>query len=246
MSFVAAAVSTVVGAGASIIAGNKAAKAQQKATKANIALQQEQDAEAKRRYELERADLAPYREAGTKALGQLVTGTAPGGEYMRDFTLKDFQREPGYEFRRAEGQRGVENSAAARGGILSGGTLKALTRYNEDYASNEYGKAYDRYNNNLTTRFNRLSALAGTGQTATNATNQASQNLTGTLQTGVNNNTSQNNAAANARSSSYAGTANAVSGAVNQVGQYFALRDLYGSGGGGATGTGTPMNLSGL
>ena len=49
--------------------------------------------------------------------------------------MSDFTRDPGYQFRQQEGQRGVENSAAARGGILSGGALKAISRYNQDFAS---------------------------------------------------------------------------------------------------------------
>jgi hypothetical protein len=90
------------------------------------------------------------------------------GDLMRDFTIADFEKDPGYEFRRAEGQKGVEASAAARGILASGGTLKGLDRYNQDYASGEFSNAYNRFNNDRTTRFNRLSALAGLGQTSTN------------------------------------------------------------------------------
>jgi hypothetical protein len=87
---------------------------------------------------------------------------------MRDFTLADFEKDPGYEFRRSEGEKAVEASAAARGVLGSGGTLKGLDRYNQDYASGEFSNAYNRFNNDRTTRFNRLSTLAGLGQTATN------------------------------------------------------------------------------
>ncbi len=52
--------------------------------------------------------------------------------------------DPGYQFRLKEGQRTVENAAAARGSVLSGGTLKALDRYNQDYASGEFGNVYNR------------------------------------------------------------------------------------------------------
>jgi hypothetical protein len=93
------------------------------------------------------------------------------GDLMRDFTLADFEKDPGYEFRRSEGEKAVEASAAARGILASGGTLKGLDRYNQDYASGEFSNAYNRFNNDRTTRFNRLSTLAGLGQTA--ATNVA-------------------------------------------------------------------------
>lgn len=53
-------------------------------------------------------------------------------------TQAELEATPGYESRRLAGQRGIESSAAAQGSVLSGGTLKRLDRYNQDYASNEY------------------------------------------------------------------------------------------------------------
>ena len=53
--------------------------------------------------------------------------------------------DPGYEFARSQGQTGVENSAAAKGGLLSGNALRAISGYNQDYASNQYDKALGRY-----------------------------------------------------------------------------------------------------
>ena len=52
----------------------------------------------------------------------------------------NFTTAPGYTFRLAEGMKGVENSAAARGGLLSGAALKATQRYGQDFASNEYDR----------------------------------------------------------------------------------------------------------
>lgn len=222
----------VVGAGASIYSAGKGAKAQKQAAELSTQVQREQNAEAQREYNLSREDLAPFREAGYTALGQLGRGTVDGGEFNRNFTMADFNKDPGYEFRRAEGQRGVEASAAARGGILSGGTLKALDRYNQDYASQEYGTAYNRYNNDLTTRFNRLSSLAGTGQTATNTGISASQANVAQQQQGVNNITNNIAAAGNARASQYVSAGNAVGNAAGQVGNYVALKSFIGNGGG--------------
>src|SRR5439155_3414698 len=51
---------------------------------------------------------------------------------------------PGYATRLAAGQNVLERSAAAKGSILSGGTQKALSRYGQEYGSNEYGNAYAR------------------------------------------------------------------------------------------------------
>jgi len=219
--------SAVIGAGASAISGRSASRAQRDAANQATALQQAQDAEARRQYDQNRADFAPYREVGVTSLNQLATGTRDGGDFNRNFTLADFNADPGAEFRRTEGQRGVEASAAARGGVLSGGALRALARYNSDFASNEYGRAYDRFNNDRTQRFNRLASLAGVGQSATGSSVAAGNNYIDQRQAGVNNISNNIAAAGNARASQYVNTGNAIGGAVNQAGQYFALRDLY-------------------
>lgn len=203
----------VVGGVATSVASSKAAKAQKSAADTASAAQLEM-------YNQTREDQAPYREAGYTALKQLGTDTAPGGDFNRDFTIADFQKDPGLEFRRTEGQRGVESSAAARGGLLSGGALKGIDRYNQDYASGEYSNAYNRFNNDRTTRFNRLSSIAGTGQTAVNTT--------GVLGANVANNIAQNTLeAGNARASGYVGQANAINQTATTLGNYY-LNRQYG------------------
>lgn len=88
------------------------------------------------------------------------------GSLSRDFSMSDFQADPGYQFRFDEGQKALERSAAAKGRALGGGTLKALTRYGQDMGSQEYGNAFNRFQTNRNTRFNQLAAVAGIGQTA--------------------------------------------------------------------------------
>jgi len=90
------------------------------------------------------------------------------GSLLKDFTISDFQKDPGYDFRMGEGTKALERSASARGGVLSGRALKETERYGQDYASNEYGKAFDRFDNNRKTKYNMLSGVAGGGQTAVN------------------------------------------------------------------------------
>jgi hypothetical protein len=72
-----------------------------------------------------------------------------GGERVQawDKLLEDpssISSNPGYNFRRTQGQEALENSAASRGGLLSGNALRAIQEYGQDYASNEYDKALDR------------------------------------------------------------------------------------------------------
>lgn len=59
-------------------------------------------------------------------------------------TLADAMAEPGYQFRLGEGERALEHSAAAKGVLNTGGTLKDVLQYGQDFASNEYGNVYNR------------------------------------------------------------------------------------------------------
>tara|TARA_R110000824_G_scaffold44348_2_gene129043 strand:+ start:175 stop:1194 length:1020 start_codon:yes stop_codon:yes gene_type:complete len=120
-----------------------------------------------------------YADLGEGALGKLAFGLGfdvPGfdtsglerGGLLANFSADKFEKAPGYEFRREEGQRGLERQASSKGGVLSGQTLKALNRFNQDYASNEYGAAYDRYNKDKTFQAEALSGVARMGQNAAN------------------------------------------------------------------------------
>lgn len=118
-------------------------------------------------YQQTRQDLAPYRAAGVNALGKL--------EGMADYTpfgMQQFQQDPGYAFRLSEGQKGLDRQAAARGGLISGGALKAAQRYGQDMGSQEYTNAFNRYQTERNARLNPLQSLAGVGQTATNQLGQ--------------------------------------------------------------------------
>lgn len=132
------------------------------------------------------------------------------------------QMDPGYQFRMDEGMNSLENSAAARGGLLSGNFLKNSQRFGQDYASNEYQNA-----------FNRLAALSGVGQAqagsianlGSNYANQAGQGM---------------QRIGDARASGYAANANAKTGMVNNL-MGLGSMAMGGMGGGGyspAAGTG--------
>jgi len=145
-------------------------------------------------FEQTREDQAPYRQAGYNALAELqrTAGNVPGA--FR-FGAGDYQADPGYAFRLAEGQKALDRQAAARGGLISGGALKAATRFGQEMGSQEFGNAYNRaltgYNTDVAREnqlYNRQAALAGIGQTATNLVGQAGQNYAtnvGNLMTGA-------------------------------------------------------------
>jgi len=52
--------------------------------------------------------------------------------------------DPGYQFRLSEGAKAMNRSAAARGTLKTGATIKALSDYRANAASDEYQRAFDR------------------------------------------------------------------------------------------------------
>jgi hypothetical protein len=88
------------------------------------------------------------------------------GSLTKKFGMEDFQADPSYAFRQAEGNKAIERAMAAAGKTLDPRAAKALMGFNQDLASTEYGNAYNRYNNDQTNLFNRLAAISGFGQTS--------------------------------------------------------------------------------
>ena len=112
-------------------------------------------------FEQTRADYAPWRAAGEQALNKLI----PLSDYQK-FGMAQVQQDPGYAFRLSEGQKALDRSAAARGGLISGGALKAAQRYGQEMGSQEYQNAFNRYQTERAAQLNPLQSLAGLGQTA--------------------------------------------------------------------------------
>lgn len=89
-----------------------------------------------------------------------------------------FEADPGYAWRVSEGNKALDRSAAAKGGLYSGGQLKALTDYNSNVASNEYGNWWNR-NASATDRYiNLLSGISGSGANMQSGVNSANTGLT--------------------------------------------------------------------
>lgn len=207
----AIAVSAAVGYASSQNAANAQAGAAKNAADAQM-----------QQYWQTRADEAPWRKAGATALGQLGELTANGGDLNRNFTMADFQADPGYAFRMQQGLQAIQGSAAARGGLLSGGVLKDLSSYSQGLASQEYGNAFNRFETQNQDRYNRLAGLAGLGQAATTATGQfganAAANYGNYLTQG-----------ANAQAAGYIGGANALNSGVSNWMDYNNMQRLAGS-----------------
>jgi hypothetical protein len=105
------------------------------------------------------------------------TTAANYGEYARAFGTDQFQQDPGYAFRQAEGLKGLERSASARGGVLSGSALKNIQRFGQDLASQEYQNAFNRAQTERAARLNTLGGLSASGQSASNVMTGAAGQL---------------------------------------------------------------------
>lgn len=155
--------SSIVGAGAAKSAAQTQADAAREANALGYQIYQEQ-----------KALQEPFRQAGIGAQNKLLTylglpgGTegAEYGKYAKDFGMSDFTADPGYAFRMSEGLKGLERSAAARGGLLSGTGLKNISRFGQDLASQEYQNAFNRYQVNRANQLNPLGSLLASGQSA--------------------------------------------------------------------------------
>jgi hypothetical protein len=166
-------------AGAVAVTGYMGSQAAKKAGESQAGAARDAAALSNEQYYQTREDQAPFREAGYRALGTLerTAGNVPGAF---KFGAGDYQADPGYAFRLSEGQKALDRTAAARGGLISGGALKAATRFGQDMGSQEYQNAYTRaltgYNTGVASEnqlYNRQAGLAGIGQTATNLVGQA-------------------------------------------------------------------------
>lgn len=178
MSFITVA---MIGAGGALLGGVIASSGAQSAasTQADAANRAAQLQKEQFDKQMELQD--PFRQAGLTGQNRLMemlglggdTGAAGYGKYAKDFSMADYQADPGYAFRLKAGTDALRHQAAARGGLISGGTLKGMQDYAQGAASQEYGNAFNRYQTNRANQLAPLGSLMSSGQAA--ASNQAGQ-----------------------------------------------------------------------
>jgi hypothetical protein len=161
----------------------------------------------------------PFYQAGVNALPELVSASR-----YTPFGQEQFQADPGYGFRLSEGQKALERSAAARGGLISGGAMKAATRFGQDMGSQEYTNAFNRYQAERAARLNPLQSLTGMGQTTAAGLGAAGQNMASSVgnygMAGANATAGGMTDAAAARASGYVGATNALTSGLGQYLSY--------------------------
>ena len=189
---------SIVGGMISSKGASAAADAQSQAAAYAADLQNQQ-------YQQNRTDQMPWMEAGKNALAKLE----PLASNYTPFDMTQFKQDPGYAFRLSEGIKALDRSAASRGGLLSGATIKGAERYGQDMASQEYMNAFNRYQTERAARLQPLQSLAGVGQTTAQQLGQAGANA-------MNNMGENITSGAAARASGYVARANILTGALNQ------------------------------
>ncbi len=145
--------------GGSLISGviqgrsaKRAARAQERAAQQAADVQREALESFERRTQ-------PFAEAGGAAINPLLNllGISPTGEAVQPQTIAEIN--PLVDFLRQEGFEDIQESAAARGALGSGGTLRDLTRFNTQLASTIAPQLQQQ-------RFGQLFNLVGLGSNA--------------------------------------------------------------------------------
>lgn len=195
----------VIGGAVSISANNKAAKTAKQNAAANNALQTSI-------YNQNKEVLAPYVGTGTNATRSIEGLLGIGGDKAAsEAAFNTYQNATGYQSRLAEGQKQVTAALGGKGLLDSGAAQKALLKYGQNFASNEFGN----YMGYLGTQQNvGLSAANAQTGVATNYANAVSAN---------------NNNAASAQANSYLANAGAINGVLNNALSAYGMSQGLGS-----------------
>lgn len=160
------------------------------------------------------------RMAQSFAQPQQPQANAPGfGSLLENFTGKDLQNEPGYQFGLNEGMKALDRRLASGGNYFSGAALKGAQRFGQDYAGTKFGDAFNRDSANKTRTYNFLSGATGMGQNAAAQTGNAGQTMA--QQVGAN-----TTGMANAAGAAQIAGANAWSGGLNNIGNMYQQNQL--------------------
>lgn len=192
----AAVTGAVVAAGASAYAANRGASAQRSASRTAAA-------EQARQFDLARQDQAPWLQAGRNALSQL--------EQVNSGDYSGFENSPDYLFARQQGLQGIDRSAAARGGMYSGGADADRMTFASGLATQ-----------NLNNYTGRLQGIAGAGQNTAQSLGSFGANA-------ANNIGQMRMAGAQAQAQGYSGMANSIGNLAGYLGGRF--DGVWGSGG---------------
>jgi hypothetical protein len=222
-----------IGAGTSLLGGLFGANASSKASQQYIAALQKAQGFLQGQEKQGLDNYSPYLDAGKSATTTLssLLGTPGQGlltPWTQQFTAPtaaEAEQTPGYQFQLQQGENAMQNSAAGRGGLLSGRTLADLNNFAQGTASTnyqntfnnaqtQYQSAYQSFLNNQNNQYSRLMGLSGEGLNAAQGAGGFMTNMGGDIASLM----GQQGAAAAAGTM---GAANAWTGAMSGVGNAF-------------------------
>lgn len=217
MAFGWIAAATVVGSLLGADASQSAAQTQANAANQSTATQ-------KAMFDTINEQQAPWRAAGRVALNR-IGELSPQFEHSFNASDLNANLAPNYQFQLDQGLGALKNAENTRTGYLSGNALKGINDYAQQYAGGAYQQAFQNYTANQTNIFNRLSNIAGLGQTANQATGAAgtaaAQGIGAAQQAG-----------GAAQAAGTVGSANAITGGLNNALGWYTLPQILNGGGG--------------
>jgi hypothetical protein len=198
----------VIVGGSTLIGGIVQSRSQKKASDSYGKSANSQTKAIMEMYYQTREDLEPYMKTGDKGLQKYwnMLEKGPG----------EFEADPGYQFRKAEGEKSIDRASSAGGSFFSGKRGKALVEYGQEFASNEYDKFMNRYYQKLDA-YGNVAQLGQASAARVGAAGQTAVGQSANIQTG----------AAQARASSYVNQGDIWGNAITQGGAQ--LADYVGS-----------------
>lgn len=199
-------------------------------------------------WQKQQADLANAKLKAQSTAGitkQVLNNDANFGSLNKDFSEKfvdtpfNFQADPGYQFRKGQGNRDLQGRLAAMGMTNSGAALKEGMRFNQGLADQTYNDAFNRYNTNRgfkynaftdrynqynanrANKYNQIAGISGAGQQAANQISSNNSNFGQSASSAFGQRGALQNqntlAAGDARAAGYIGGANAISGGIGNA-----------------------------
>lgn len=151
-----------IGAAGALYSANKQAGAAEDAANASNQATQQSIAEQRREFDINQTNQQPWLDAGKGALGQMQS--------LNSGDFSSFNQSPDYQFALSQGLLGLDNSAASRGSLFSGGHSADVMNFAQGLASQNYNNYY-----------NRLAGMAGVGQTTANNLGQQGMQMAGNV-----------------------------------------------------------------
>jgi hypothetical protein len=150
----------------------------------------------------------PFYDTGVNAMNNLA------GQAAYTPAAFNYEADPGYAFRFNEGMKGINATAAARGGLISGNALRAASDYGQASGSQEYQNSYNRYLANNAQNLQAYNTNTANQQYLANLGQSSANNQANSIGNFGNSAASNMIGAANAGAAGTVGAANALTSGV--------------------------------